>query len=235
MTLIECFVNSPLENIATALCLRPEKIIFIGNAKNTNLIVDKYRSILKKPQPDIIFKKTASGSFISAEKKIREVLLTEKDCVLDITGGQEAVLMAAGALYSEFKNINPFKIFRFDADSSLMADAVTGHKNIGTKAALSVDELISLHGGKVTSAQADIPDEASKHDINMLWQEVSANPEIWNKTISNLHEFQNKSGNDKKTNSYYLDFNEIAEKTVDFEEKSKRVAQLLRNLAKTEI
>lgn len=33
-----------------------------------------------------------------------------------------------GALYSEFKNINPFKIFRFDADSSLMADAVTGHK-----------------------------------------------------------------------------------------------------------
>ena len=108
-------------------------------------------------------------------------------------------------------------------------------KNIGTKAALSVDELISLHCGKVTSAQADIPDEASKHDINMLWQEVSANPEIWNKTISNLHEFQNKSGNDKKTNSYYLDFNEIAEKTVDFEEKSKRVAQLLRNLAKTEI
>ena len=157
MTLIECFVNSPLENIATALCLKPEKIIFIGNAKSTNLIVDKYRRVLKDIKPDIVFQKTASGSFISAERKIREVLSAEKNCVLDITGGQEAVLMAAGALYSEFKNTNPFKIFRFDPEASLMVDAVTGQKNIGSKASLSVDELIFLHGGKVTSAQADIP------------------------------------------------------------------------------
>ena len=233
MTLIECFVNSPLDNIATAICLKPKKIVFIGYTENSDAVVDRYRHLLERKgvRAQISFKKTAMGSFLSAEKIIRDVICAEKDCVLDITGGQEAVLMAAGALYNELENTHPFKILRFDPDSSLMVDAVTGQKNIGSRAWLSVSELIYLHGGSVTSSNSDILPPQSKRDLDMLWQVVSTNPENWNKTITNLHEFQNKSGADGKTNNYCLDFDEIEKKTVDFEEKSKRVRPLLKSLA----
>ena len=231
MTLIECFVNSPLENIATALCLKPKKIIFIGNAKNTNLIIDKYRKVLKDIEPDIVFKKTASGSFLSAEKKIKEVLCTEKDCVLDITGGQETVLMAAGALYSEFKNTNPFKILRFDADSSLMVDAVTGRKGIGTKASLSVDDLIFLHGGCISSCTADNLSAQDKRDLETLWQTLRSNYENWNKTISFLHEFENKSDPKSTSDRFSFDLKDLSGKIKNFDEKLELIEPLLKEFA----
>ena len=231
MTLIECFVNSPLENIVTALCLKPKKIIFIGNAKDTNLIVDKYRQVLKDIKPDIVFKKTESGSFISAGKKIREVLSAEKDCVVDITGGQEAVLMAAGALYNEFKNTNPFKILRFDADSSLMVDAVTGRKNIGTKAALSVDYLIFLHGGCISSATSYNFFKQDKRDLEILWQTFRPKFENWNKTISFLHEFENKSDPKSESDRFSFDLRDLSSKIKNSDEKLQLLKPLLKEFS----
>ena len=51
MTLIECFTDSPIHNIAACLRLRPETLVFAGDAKKISNQQKKYEKRRKKRTP----------------------------------------------------------------------------------------------------------------------------------------------------------------------------------------
>ncbi len=228
MTLIECFINSPVENIAASLCLKPDKVIFIGSAEDMHKKQEKYRLFLEKKGifPDFICKDTEIDCFESAKKAIKEAVLSEKDCVLDITGGQENVLLAVGYVYNSLKATHPFKIMRFDENSSLMTDVITKQKNIGKKASLSVAELISLYGGMVSPVEAQ-PKAENEWIVNALWKIVSQDPLNWNKATGYLTEFEKKSCDNKLATGFRIDLNLLKGKINNFDEKLTTFKELI--------
>ena len=48
MTLIECFTNSHIDNIAACLRLRPERLVMIGNVAEMEAPVKRYQKLLKQ-------------------------------------------------------------------------------------------------------------------------------------------------------------------------------------------
>ena len=43
MTLIECFTESHIDNVAASLRLRPDKLILVGDAREMEIPVRRYR------------------------------------------------------------------------------------------------------------------------------------------------------------------------------------------------
>ena len=101
-TLIELFDNRPIENILASEVFKPEKVIFLVTEDNVKMEAtkQKYTAYLrhKNVSTEIVYVKADLYDTYDILEKLERIINENPDCCLDITGGTDAALFAAGLL-----------------------------------------------------------------------------------------------------------------------------------------
>ena len=104
-TLIELFDKRPLENILGAEMFRPRRVVYICPefVARSAAIHKRMRSYFARrgQQVELIFFKADIYNADAVLSLLRTILARYDDCAMDITGGTDAVLFAAGLLSAE--------------------------------------------------------------------------------------------------------------------------------------
>ena len=104
-TLIELYDKRPLENTLGAEMFRPKRVVYIcpETAARDAVLQKKLRAYFGKRglQAELIFFKADVYDAETVLALLRKILERYPDCAMDITGGTDAVLFAAGLLSAE--------------------------------------------------------------------------------------------------------------------------------------
>lgn len=233
MTLIECFDDSVLENIAGCLLLPVQKLILLGDENSMRAPARRYRSFLQQrgKQVDIELCDTRKKNFRELTLLLRSLVPEQERCVIDLTGGDEMTIMAIGAMLAGLSDAQRENITvqRFDPHTGTMRNCDNGSvTTVGKPASLSVAELIALHGGIVHPDSFQPDKDCTPADLDLLWGLASEDPRTWNQTISALIEFESRA--DSKL-QVFLPLDHL-HGIGKFEEKEELVRNLLRKLSK---
>lgn len=229
MTLIECFDPLPMRNVAACLRLQPEKVIFLGDMNYMEARIQDYRELFarraKNTQVELCHVRLDDRNDIF--QTLQEIIAQEENCVIDITGGAEQLLMAVGAV-TMGQNEKKVSVQKFELRSGMVLDCDGDGRAIsGQQVELTAQELIGLHGGKVYPQSRQPAQHYRPADIQALWEMVSGDSKTWNKTISYLNEFESRADDGMEI---YLPVSRIAGSIRDFEAKEAAVRDLLEKL-----
>lgn len=232
MTLIECFTNAHVDNIAACLRLRPDKMVMVGNAAEMGDSIKRYKKLLKQRGMGTEItvcdvQRMDLGDIYAALKK---VVPEGKDCVIDLTGGDECAIMAVGAVLVELpvEARKRIRVEKYDHKAGIVRDCVNDNRKIQAKAVkLTAEELIALHGGIIHPDAYQPPANSSSRDLDRLWQMVSEAPKDWNLAIRKLGEFESRSDSKIRV---FLPLEQLRGSISDFETKEEIVRDLLGKL-----
>lgn len=210
MTLIECFDRSVNANIVSCLHLRPKRVIFLGDSENMSDTIDRYRTFFKnrkmsinlKPQP------VQMDRMDDIADTLLRIVRQEAPCVIDVTGGDERLLMAVGILLSRLSPElrKQVSIQKFDKETGLAQDCDGDGKVIqGYPANVTVEELIRLHYGRPSSSSTLLGAMYRAKDLEPLW-EIACDPDDhWNNRMTALLFIESKvDKQDKKQGKILL-------------------------------
>lgn len=237
MTLIECFTNSHIDNIASCLCLRPDKMVMVGSIAEMGIPVKRYQKLLKERgiTTEITLCDVQHMDLGEIYAVMKKEVLEATDCVIDLTGGDERVIMAAGAVVAELPadKRQRIRIEKYDHDSDVVRDCIQDNRVIQAKTIdLTVKELIELHGGTLHPGAYQPPKDSSVRDLAELWDIASGNPKDWNRAIMLLTEFESRSDSKMQV---FLPLLHIRNSISDFELKEDSLRKLLDILQKKDI
>lgn len=190
MTVIEFFDrDSSVENIASALLCKPEKVVFIGgNAKRMKKCVENYKTVLDGRGINVDFSfRTVSRNNLGAIISVLEEIISENDdCKIDISGGDELFYVAVGMIFEKYKD--KVEIHRFNINNNSVNDCDSDGCVFRTAPmVLSVDENVKIYGGRViyndekanSTHRWDFTDEFIK-DIKSMWNICRQDVRAWN-------------------------------------------------------
>ena len=156
-TLIELFDQRPLENILGAEMFRPRRVVYIcpeGVARNAAL-QKKMRAYFSRRglALELIFFKADVYDADAVLALLRTILERYGDCAMDITGGTDAVLFAAGLLGAEAQ-IPVFTYSRkkncfYNIRNAAFADA------LACPLRYEVEDFFLMAGGSVREGRAN--------------------------------------------------------------------------------
>ena len=122
MTVIEFFDNTAIENMIGCIAVHPEKIILIGEGKNMKhqCIAYQYFANNRNMNTKIEYRNVKKSNLIEVINVLTDIVNNEKDCIFDITGGEDIILVAMGTVYQKYFNIKNIRMCKFDIYSSKM-------------------------------------------------------------------------------------------------------------------
>lgn len=211
IVLVEFFDSAQIENIMSALYYRPGKIIYVGGESVSNFD-EKHRAILEeyfmqksliiedKTVIPIEYREVDPNNLLEIEPVLTEIIVDNgsKDCLFDLTGGEDLLLLGLGIVSQDFKYNGilsdggslPFNIFASVVSSRAQASmhlrriepntvkphaiSLYGDQDQlmfdfdETKVWNSIEENILIHGGKLKSCTRNF-DDSHFVDINALW------------------------------------------------------------------
>ena len=153
MTLVEFYGRDPVDNVISALTLRPDKIIFMGNKSEINSGISSIQNVLLRRgiNPEIECCNIARNDANKLISTLSRIIEENAPCTFDITGGEDTLLFAFGRVVERYQasdiqvhwfNIHNRNIADFDSDGILP---------VMQSDTLTVEEQISLYGGSVVS------------------------------------------------------------------------------------
>lgn len=156
-TLIELYDDRPLENVLGVEMFRPERVVYVCPEK-----VEKNKSIHRRMKSYFEHRGlSVKIDFIRARiydagamlQTLRAVVARWPDCAVDITGGTDAVLYAAGMLGAE----NPIPAFTFSQKNSCFYDIRNAAFAAGLpcRVRFTVEDCILLAGGSIQKGRMD--------------------------------------------------------------------------------
>lgn len=198
MTYIEFIDESAIENVCAALTLAPDRVILIGN--NTDELSKccyRYERLLKSKGRNVDFVPcTVSDNNLKTITDILEdVILKEtneqsSECVIDLTGGNDLYLTAAGIVYGRLSSANVrINLIRLDILRGRVIDADGDGlpPSFPPLSDISVEDNIGIYGGKVVyerekrgTTYSWTVDEDLKSDVSSLWEMCKRNISDWN-------------------------------------------------------
>lgn len=193
MTVIEFFDReSAVENIISTLLCKPEKVVFIGNSyKLMQKNIEKYKTIAYGRGLDVEFeaKSVPKNNLMAAVSVIEETISENRDCVVDLSGGNDLCLVAVGIVYAD--NADSLKLHRFNLSDGSMTDCDSdGIVCACEPMKLSIKECITLYGGRMKFGSKAVYEwdfsEDFKTDIRSMWSVCRKNPTAWNTHIKSL-------------------------------------------------
>ena len=193
MTYIEFFDETASENVSACLTYAPDRVIYIGDkAKLINKHIDNYKKVFAERGYNIEFQVEPFFTYNidDAVKLLTRLVETYDDCVFDITGGEEILILALGMVCSQHpkKNIQIHKLnlknnMIYDCDK----DGTTIYRDIPT---LSIEENVKIYGGEVVYGGIDEEktykwnlDADFLNDIDLIWNICKGNVRFWNMQI----------------------------------------------------
>ena len=151
MTLIECFDPIPIRNALACLRLQPDKVIFLGDMEIMESKIHAYRQLFTRQakHTQIELHHARLDDLDNIYHTLKDIVDQEDECVIDVTGGAEQLLMAVGALTIGQKE-KKLSVQKFDLRSGNVVDVDGDGKTVcGQEAQLTAQELIRLQGGTV--------------------------------------------------------------------------------------
>ena len=156
-TLIELFDDRPLENVLAADVFRPERVVYLCPqwAAQSKRLHEGVRSFFKSRgmNTECIFLETSVYRTDKIEKQLRSITEQYPDCALDITGGTDAVLFAAG-LTCRDTNMDVFTYSRtkncfFSINGAQFAEG----RQCGV--VYGIEEFFTMAGGAIKNGRVD--------------------------------------------------------------------------------
>lgn len=195
MTIVEFYDSDPIENAVSLLLEGAEKIIYIGyNSKQLKRVIEDYSEIASNKGVLVEFdSKTANrNDLLSITTVLENIVEAEKECVFDLSGGDDLYLVAAGIVYE--RNKDKVQLHRFNVHNGKLSDCDADGNILKTSfKELSLNEIIRCSGGRIiydteeplaTHIWDFTPDFVS--DVEVLWGLCTKNNRYWNMLISSI-------------------------------------------------
>ena len=195
MTIVEFYDSDPIENAVSLLLEGAEKIIYIGyNSKQLKRVIEDYSEIASNKGVLVEFdSKTANrNDLLSITTVLENIVEAEKECVFDLSGGDDLYLVAAGIVYE--RNKDKVQLHRFNVRNGKLSDCDADGNILKTSfKELSLNEIIRCSGGRIIYDSEEplathiwdfTPDFVS--DVEVLWGLCTKNNRYWNMMISSI-------------------------------------------------
>ena len=149
-TLIELFDERPLENVLGVEVFRPERVVYVcpEQTADDKRVQRQLREYFRARglEPELSF---ARANIYNTESVLRLL----RDCALDITGGTDAVLFAAGLLCAE----RPVPVFTYSRKRNKFYDIRNAPfaAELPCKVRFSVEDCFRMAGGSMRSGRVD--------------------------------------------------------------------------------
>lgn len=156
-TLIELFDDRPLENVLAADVFRPERIVYLCPqwAAQNRQMQEGVRSFFRSRgmNTECIFLETSVFKTGKVEKQLRSIIEQYPDCALDITGGTDAVLFAAGLTCRD----TDMDVFTYSRTKNCFFSINGAQFAEGRRCdtAYGIEEFFTMAGGAMKSGRAD--------------------------------------------------------------------------------
>ena len=151
MTIVEFYDSDPIENAVSLLLEGAEKIIYIGyNSKQLKRVIEDYSEIASNKGILVEFdSKTANrNDLLSITTVLENIVEAEKECVFDLSGGDDLYLVAAGIVFE--KNKDKVQLHRFNVRNGELKDCDADGNVLRTKfEELSLNEIIKCSSGRI--------------------------------------------------------------------------------------
>ena len=193
-TYIELFDKGSIENICACLVNVPDRVIFVGNSvKQVNRYAKYYKEIFANRGRELTVEykpanKNKLSTLVQALCDIIDNSAEDDQIFIDLTGGADLALVAAGIVVGRHEKRRKLKLHKFNIRSNSILDCdMDGFVLQGENLALSVEENVKIHGGSVvyddmragTTYKWDMNDDFIL-DIAKLWNMCKGNVRLWN-------------------------------------------------------
>lgn len=207
MTAIEFFDRTPLDNIISSITTVPDKIIFIGDDKEMKKFHSVHKAFLEKRNINTVleYHPIKKNNLSDIVDKLTQIVLNEEECIFDITGGEDLVLVAMGIVYEKFSDKH-IQMQRFNIRNGVVSDCDNdGNVNNTIKPKLSVEELVLINGGEVRySDESEVLQRTSNwdlsddfiRDVKNMWGICKNDPGYWNTRVNVMGQISNLSTSD---------------------------------------
>lgn len=184
-TLIELYDAQPIDNVLGAEMFQPEEVVLIcppDVAENEGL-----RSSLKtyfKTRGCAVKVTFVPASLLDAakvESTLRRVLESREDCAIDISGGSDAALFAAGAISGQ----TPVFTYSWKKNTFYEIKNAPFARNLPCTIRLNAEACFLMAGGTLLPGRMDnrlLKDRLPQ--IDRLFSVYSAYRRIWNRQVS---------------------------------------------------
>ncbi len=190
MTVIEFFDAIAIHNALSALLLAPDRLVLFGTEgekmhRAAKRLAKLFRERKLKTEVEVLH--IPDKSYETILKGLESLLLRYRDSVFDLVGGETEMFVAMGALSQKYGT----PMHTVDHKNGTLSAFVKKEAYPPIlPVSLSIQEIITLYGGKVTeSISPAIGDAAYWQDILAVWSVCRENCSDWNTAISTLHSF----------------------------------------------
>lgn len=192
LTVVEFFDGVSIDNMASCLTIKPDKIIFIGENKPMKKQEEAYTRLIKSQGINVKFdykpiKKNDVDEIVSV---LSEIVEEEENCAFDLTGGEDLVLFAMGIVSERYRNTGKIQMHRFNIRSGRVYDCdKDGNLPDIEQPKLTVKDNIVLYGGTIVPYNGKKGtydwafDDDFESDLKNMWDICKVNPGLWNLQI----------------------------------------------------
>ncbi len=193
MTIAELFSPEPAENLLAALCLSPERVIYLGfRSSMTDGRIAAVREFFRrrKPETRLTFLRINDRDYAAASAAIRDTLAKYPDCRFEMTGGSDLLLAALGAAAAE-KSLSLFELdVRKQALRVLRGGGFPMKEGfIRPLRGIGAADYIRLCGGELTESSYTLSGklpETLERDVADMWRIYTENPRDWTRQCALL-------------------------------------------------
>lgn len=194
--LIELFDKEQIFNYIATLVFRPEKVYFVGDSEIMNENCRRKAKQLTRTQKlstDFFYRYTNPNDFYSLRNKIAEIIEDEKklgnECVIDVTGGRDLALVAAGYLMSL-----GIEIIKYDPKTKKFHSLANG-ETFDADINLSCEDIITVAGGTVYSNTHKLSfTDKEWNIIKNIMAVYFDKRDVWTKFVKYLQRISKKEG-----------------------------------------
>lgn len=230
MTLIKCFTRDHLDNIAPCLYFQADRMILLGDGEEIAQALPRYQSVLdgRGLSVSLVAKDSRETDLRCLCALLAALVGQEAECIIDLTGGDEQVIMAVGAVLAQTEDPRRVRAVKYDHAAGQAVSCIRGCKPLpGVPVELTAAEIIALHGGKVLPAGWQPEPAYTARELDGLWSVVAEAPKEWNKVISLLNAFESRAESGPEVE---LNLRRLRGSIPNLDEKEPQVRELLARL-----
>ena len=156
-TLIELYDERPLENVLGVEMFRPERVVYVcpDRIASNKTIQHKLRQYFlhRGLKVELIFLRAQVYDSYAMRNLFKKTVARYPDCAIDITGGTDAVLFAAGLLCAETE----IPVFTYSRRKNRFYDIRNASfaANLPCRLSYSVEDCFLMAGGSMRTGRVD--------------------------------------------------------------------------------
>lgn len=186
-TLIELYDDSPIENVLATLVFSPQECVLLcpPEIAKSRELKSAVKNFLKHRGIDtkLTFIPVSMDNAVKIARVMKEVQDSHQDCAINISGGSDAALFAAGAV--AYKCLTPVFTYSRRKNTFFEINNASFARGVVPNIKLDVESSLLMAGGTLLPGRADNAELESRiEQIDSLFAIYGKYRRIWNRQIS---------------------------------------------------